>query len=257
MAKTNTGHRFGWVPDVPDHRDRLYAAPMPMKGVLPAKVDLRSKCPPVVDQGQLGSCTGNAIAAAMQFDRMKQKLKPAFAPSRLFIYYNERVMEGTVASDSGAMIRDGIKSLAKFGDCPEKEWPYVVAKFAEKPPANCFKDALKYKAVQYQRVVRSLAQFKGCLASGYPFVIGFSVYDSFESDAVAKTGVMPMPGPAEKMLGGHAVLVVGYDDSEQRFIVRNSWGKGWGQAGYFTMPYAYLTEANLSDDFWTVRLIAA
>jgi C1A family cysteine protease len=88
-------------------------------------------------------------------------------------------------------------------------------------------------------------------------VIGFSVYDSFESDAVAKTGVMPMPGPAEKMLGGHAVLVVGYDDSEQRFIVRNSWGKGWGQAGYFTMPYAYLTEANLSDDFWTVRLIAA
>jgi C1A family cysteine protease len=97
---------------------------------------------------------------------------------------------------------------------------------------------------------------KGCLAAGYPFVFGFTVYESFESDAVAKTGVVEMPAPSEKVLGGHAVVAVGYDDSTQRFIVRNSWGPGWGMGGYFTIPYAYLTDSNLADDFWTVHLVA-
>lgn len=256
MAKTSSTHRFGWVPDVPDQRDRLYSAPMPTRGPLPARADLRGKCPPVVDQGQLGSCTANAIAGAVQFDRMKQKLKPAFAPSRLFIYYNERAMEGTVNSDSGAMIRDGVKSIARLGVCPEKSWPYDIARFKDKPIAACYQEALHYKAVQYQRLTRSLAQFKGCLASAYPFVFGFSVYESFESDAVVKTGNAPMPAHDEKLLGGHAVLAVGYDDAAQRMLARNSWGTGWGQAGYFTLPYAYFTEPALSDDFWTVRAIS-
>ena len=220
-------------------------------------MDLRSKCPPVYDQGQLGSCTANAIAAAIQFDRMKQKLKPAFAPSRLFIYYNERAMEGTVGTDSGAMIRDGIKSVAQQGDCNEKSWPYNPAKFTQKPGPACYKEAAKYKAVQYQRVARNLTQMKGCVASGFPFVFGFTVYDSFEADEVARTGVLKMPATTEKVLGGHAVLAVGYDESDQCFIVRNSWGTGWGMKGYFKMPYAYFTDTNLSDDFWTIRLIAA
>ncbi len=248
---------FGWVPDTPDQRDHIYAAPVVALKAFPPKVDLRSKCPPVYDQGQLGSCTANAIGAAVQFDRRKQKLKPDFVPSRLFIYYNERVMEGTVASDSGAMIRDGVKSVAKQGDCPEKQWPYDIAKFATKPTPQCYKDALKYKAVQYQRVVRNLTQMQGCLASGFPFVFGFTVYESFESDDVAKTGAAPMPRLKEKVLGGHAVLAVGYDDAAQRFIVRNSWGRDWGMQGYFTLPYAYLTNSGLSDDFWTIRLISA
>ena len=114
---------FGWQPDLPDHRDHLYAAPVVWLKKLAAKVDLRSKCPAVYDQGQLGSCTANAIGAAVQFDQMKQKIKNVFVPSRLFIYYNERVMEGTVSSDSGAQIRDGIKSVGKQGDCSEKLWP--------------------------------------------------------------------------------------------------------------------------------------
>jgi C1A family cysteine protease len=219
--------------------------------------DLRSKCPPVYDQGQLGSCTANAIAGAIQFNRRKQKLKPDFVPSRLFIYYNERVMEHSVQSDNGAQIRDGIKSVAKQGDCPETDWPYDPSKFATKPSATAYKDALKYQALQYQRVPQVLNQLKGCLASGYPFVFGFSVYDAFESDVVAKTGVLTMPGPKEKLLGGHAVLAVGYDDTKQVFIVRNSWGSSWGIKGYFTMPYAYLTDSNLADDIWTIRLIEA
>jgi C1A family cysteine protease len=252
-----TVKRFGWLPDLPDHRDHLYAAPIAALRALPARVDLRNQCPPVYDQGELGSCTANGIAAAVQFDRMKQNLKPDFLPSRLFIYYNERVMEGTVNSDSGAMIRDGIKSIAAQGDCPESEWPYDIAKFANKPTPQCYTDALKYKAVQYQRLVNHLNQMKGCLASGYPFVFGFTVYDSFESQQVAQTGVVPMPAAAEQVLGGHCVVAVGYDDAQQRFIIRNSWGTGWGMQGYCTMPYAYLTDTNLSDDFWTVRLISA
>ena len=96
---------------------------------------------------------------------------------------------------------------------------------------------------------------KGCLAQGYPFVLGFSVYESFESPQVVRTGIAQMPAAGEQLLGGHAVLAVGYDDSAQRFVVRNSWGAGWGMKGYFTLPYAYLLDGNLSDDFWTVRQV--
>ncbi len=245
---------FGWIPDIPDHRDHLYAAPLEWIAKLPAKVDLRLQCPDVYDQGQLGSCTANAIAGAMEFEQIKQKEK-YFMPSRLFIYYNERAMEHTVESDSGAQIRDGIKSVGKQGDCPEKLWPYDIAKFSQKPPAPCYKNAVKHKAVLYQRVSRIANQMKGCLASGYPFVFGFSVYDSFMSPDVAKTGHAKMPEPKDKLEGGHAVMAVGYDDENQWFIVRNSWGTGWGMKGYFTLPYAYLAEENLSDDFWTIRIV--
>jgi C1A family cysteine protease len=259
--------RYGWVPDLPDARDHLYAAPSATIVALPPKVDLRAQCPKVYSQGRIGSCTANAIAAAFEFDLLKQDLTD-FMPSRLFIYYNERSVEGTVGTDSGAMIRDGIKSVATLGVCADTEWPYddtppafeggpwpVGARAGEKPSRRCYADALRHTGSSYQRVVRSLAQFKGCLASGFPFAFGFSVYESFESAAVAKTGVVPMPSPDEVILGGHAVLAVGYDDSEQRFIVRNSWGDEWGDGGYFSMPYAFLTERNLSSDFWTIRVV--
>jgi C1A family cysteine protease len=246
--------RYGWVPDLPDQRDHTYAVAAHLVSNLPDSVDLRDQCPDVYDQGELGSCTGNAIAAALEFDRMKQNLDD-FTPSRLFIYYNERVLEGTVDSDSGAQIRDGIKSVAQQGDCPETEWAYDISKFADAPPQSCYDDALQYKAVQYQSVSQNLADMQGCLASGYPFVFGFTVYESFESDAVAQTGDMPMPKSREQVIGGHAVLAVGYDNQDRVFIVRNSWGEGWGDAGYFYMPYAYLLDDNLADDLWTIRLV--
>jgi C1A family cysteine protease len=246
---------YGWVPDLPDQRDRIFQVSRPTLEALPPNADLRAGCPDVYDQGDLGSCTANAIAAALEFDQMKQQVADVFPPSRLFIYYNERVMENTVDEDAGAMIRDGIKSVSKQGAPHEKIWPYLIAKFKTKPNAKAEKDAAKHRAILYQRLTPTLPQLKGCLAEGYPFVFGFSVYESFESAAVTKTGRLPMPKPKEKMLGGHAVLAVGYDDATDRFLVRNSWGPKWAMAGYFTMPYAYVTDDNLSDDFWTIKQI--
>jgi C1A family cysteine protease len=247
--------RYGWIPDLPDQRDHFYSAPVAKPGALPARVDLTQKCPAVYDQGQLGSCTGNAIAGAVQFDKLRQKLDGASIPSRLFIYFNERVIEGTVNSDSGAQIRDGIKSVARQGVCGEVFWPYDISKFRVKPPKKCYLEAAKHLALDYQRLAQSLDQMKGCLAAGYPFVLGFTVYESFEGSSVAKTGTVAMPGRGEKVIGGHAVLAVGYSDRTERFMVRNSWGTGWGKNGYFTMPYAYLTDSNLAADFWTIRLV--
>jgi C1A family cysteine protease len=263
--------RFGWIRDLPDHRDQLFSVPHTVLATkLPAAVDLRPKCPPVYDQGRIGSCTANAIAGAIQFDRKKNAQSPDFVPSRLFIYYNERYTEHHVNLDAGAQIRDGIKSVNKLGVCPETEWPYddtpaesdggpwpAGAKPATQPSKECYTDALKYKAVSYQRLVQNLSQFRGCLAQGFPFVFGFSVYSSFFDPATNKQRtVTPLPSDSDQPIGGHAVVCVGYDDAKLLFTVRNSWGPGEGEGGYYYMPYSYLTDAQLSSDFWVIRTVA-
>lgn len=248
----NTQHNYGWVRDLPDFRDMVYE---PAKiTALPQSIDLSKQCPAVYDQGQLGSCTANAIGGAFEFELLKQKL-PDFIPSRLFIYYNERVIEGSINTDSGAQIRDGIKTVNNQGVCHETLWPYTISKFKTKPTKVCYTDAKKHLVTSYLSIPQDLNQMKACLAAGYPFVFGFSVYDSFEGADVAKTGVVNLPLKSEKLLGGHAVMCVGYDDVSQRFMVRNSWGTSWGKSGYFTMPYAYLTNGKLASDFWTIRIV--
>src|SRR5271167_4004533 len=255
VRKASEHGGYGWVHDLPDARDYAYAAPLQrFPQGLPTSVDLRPDCPPVYDQGQLGSCTANGIAGAIEFDQLKQANKE-FTPSRLFIYYNERVIEGTVSQDSGAQVRDGIKSVATLGAPPETDWPYVIADFAEQPPAIAFTDAKLDLVSSYARVSQNLSQMKGCLAEGYPFVFGFTVYASFESQAVANSGVVPMPASGEKTVGGHCVVAVGYDDTQRTFIIRNSWGVDWGMKGYCTMPFEYLLSSHLASDFWTIRSV--
>jgi C1A family cysteine protease len=242
---------YGWVPDLPDHRDFMYSVVLRAPARLPRSMDLRYLCSRVEDQGQLGSCTGNALAGALEF--LERKDKVSFVDfSRLFIYYNERLIEHNAKADTGAMMRDGIKTLAKQGVCSEKTWPYVISKFAVKPNAACYKEALQHRITSYHRIM-TLDEMRACLAEGFPFVFGFSVYESFESQTVARTGVVNMPKPGEAQVGGHAVMAVGYDDSKKRFIVRNSWGDDWGMKGYFTIPYKYVADRNLSDDFWMIR----
>jgi nucleoside phosphorylase len=246
---------YGWTRDLPDARDYLYAAPLfRFPHGLPPSIDLRAECPPVYNQLQLGSCTANGIAGAIEFDQKKQG-NVEYTPSRLFIYYNERVIEGTVSQDSGAQIRDGVKSVATLGAPPETDWPYDISKFAIKPPPKSYSDALQDIVTLYSRVSQNLAQMQGCLAEGYPFVFGFTVYQSFESATVAQTGIVPMPAQGEQVLGGHCVVAVGYDDKQRRFIVRNSWGTTWGLSGYCLMPYEYLMNASLASDFWTMRTV--
>jgi C1A family cysteine protease len=250
-ARTSQKFRYGWVPDLPDQRDFLYSSVRPVTLKIPQHLDLRSTCSPVENQGNLGSCTANALAGALEFLEIKKRF-PFIDVSRLFIYYNERVLEGSVDSDSGAMLRDGIKTLRSQGVCTEKNWPYIINKFTIKPISACYKEALNYQITSYHRIL-TLDEMRTCLAEGFPFVFGFTVYESFESQEVTKTGIVQMPKPNERSIGGHAVLAVGYDEIQKRFIVRNSWGTDWGQKGYFTIPYEYVSNRNLSDDFWTIR----
>jgi len=218
---------------------------------LPIIVDFRNKMPPVYDQGNLGSCTAQALCGLIGYD------KPLIIGSRLFLYYNERRMENDILNDSGAYLSGGVKCLTQFGICQETSWPYITNKFAVCPSPNCYNQALKHKALQVKNIRNTLIDMKSSLANGYPFVVGILIYSSFESNASDATGVIPMPNVmTEQLLGGHAVVGVGYDDNKQVWIMRNSWGPDWGMAGYFTLPYQYLLDSNLSSDLWNIMKIS-
>lgn len=255
--------RYNWKKDKLDTRDFKFTY---TPSNLPPLVDLRSKCPPVVDQGNLGSCTANALAGALGFlEMLEQQVGDSAdaeefesagftAFSRLFIYWNERVLEGDTSQDNGAQIRDGVKSLATVGACSEALWTYDISLAFNQPSPTCFTQATNHKISSYQSLDgQDINALKTCLAQGFPFVFGFTVYSSFESTQVATTGIVPLPRRKDVPQGGHAVMCVGYDDDRQVFIVRNSWGTNWGDGGYFYMPYTYMTDPVLADDFWTLR----
>jgi len=220
---------------------------------LPETVDLRSNFPPVYNQGNLGSCTANALCGVFEFETVDEKVDIGFKPSRLFIYYNERKIENTITEDSGAMLSDGIKSLKTFGVCSEKDCPYIIEKFTQKPSDTAYKNALNHKVIDSLNIHQDLTSMKTSLFNKNPFVVGIAVYDSFESPEVAKSGMVPMPKPNENCLGGHAVVVCGY--TKDHWIIRNSWGASWGDKGYFYLPYLYLLDSKLSSDLWNISKI--
>ena len=220
---------------------------------LPPRVDLRGQCPPVYNQGQLGSCTANATGAAHQFEQRQQAGAKNFAPSRLMIYYEARVALGQVDRDGGAYLRDCFKSIAKKGVCPESLWPYVPAKFAMKPPKECYTEGKKHQAVKYQRVSIAEGAICAVLAAGNLVAFGAMLYQSFM--AAWPSGKIPMPSKTERAVGGHAMALVGYDTARRIYIVRNSWGAGNAMKGYHEMPFDYIHDDNLTADFWMVSRV--
>lgn len=251
--------RYGWWPSLPDKRNLVHdfaGAP-----VADSPVDLRATgfLGSVWDQGQLGSCTAHGTGKAYVFDLAKTAGAADFDGSRLFQYYNSRLLEGSTDSDSGATVADAIKALNGYGFPPAADWPYDIGQFAAKPPDSAYADGKLREAVKYAQVPQSEQAMKACLTAGIPFVIGFTVYASFESDQVAQDGIVPMPSAGEQVLGGHCVLCVGWKqiNGQDYWILMNSWGSGWADKGFFYMPKAYLLDSSLSDDFWTVQSVSS
>lgn len=250
MTKYIYNHKKDTVDDR-DFKFHLHNSLIPVSN-LPSSVDLRrGNLPPVLDQGELGSCTANATSNTLRFLLRKEKLQD-YQPSRLFIYYFSRLIEGTQNEDSGCLIRDVMKCVSKYGSCSEHLLPYNVNQFTIKPNDQCQKAGLQHiKNFKYMSVNQDITCIKNALAQGYPIVFGVNVYDSFESDTSLNTGHIPIPDTTkEKNLGGHCILLIAYDDNGKYFTFMNSWGIKVGQNGFFTLPYNYVLDPNLSSDFW-------
>ena len=244
----------GYVKDKIDTRDYIYKINPNVANVakLPVSFSLRKSMPPVLDQGNLGSCVSNAVCNALGFLNLKLK-KPIGLKSRLFNYYNTRILEGTINQDSGCEIRDAIKVCNKTGNCYETTWPYNINRFTLRPPNQTYTEALQHKLALYQRVNQDRTSIKSCLLSGYPVIIGFTCYNTLYNPSVERTGDILMPTRRDYIIGGHCVLITGYNDGTQRYEIMNSWGTSWGSGGYGTIPYAYVENANYATDFWQVQ----
>lgn len=255
-------HKYGFKKDVNDTRDFKYKATSSINKVFPSKLDLRFNEIAIYDQGDLGSCTGNAIAYIVQYDLFKNK-NVLFTPSRLFIYYNERKLENTIYEDSGATIRNGIKTINVNGVCDECLWQYDTTKFTHQPSNNAYEQSQLCKSLSYFRVEQTMNDIKDALNNNFPIAYGFMIYESFETGTVKKDGLMDFPDISkEKCLGGHAVVCIGYDDTitfknqtKGGFIIRNSWGNKWGIDGHFYMPYNYMLNPAMATDFWVIKSI--
>lgn len=250
-------HRYGWKPSLPSHKENyILVAHSSVQTKFPRNKFLEN-LPSVYDQGELGSCTANALACCFEFEQIKQGLTD-FVPSRLFIYYNERLIEGTVSSDSGASLDDGIKTLISNGVCSEDIWPYNIDKFTVKPSENAFTHALNHQIAGSKKMIATVSGFKTIINMGYPVAFGFTVYPYMETEEMATRGILKMPKRGQRPLGGHAVVCIGYSDEmkadgHKGFLkVRNSWGNNWGiehdgSRGYFWIPYSYV-RSGLCDD---------
>lgn len=246
---------FNHIPDKDEPAEHEKWVPVRPRGPLPAVVDLRAQCPPIYDQGQLGSCTANAICFVMWYAVLRQWGIAMAQFSRLFQYYFSRMMEGTTQQDSGAMLQDAIRVPAFLGTVPETAWPYDITKYRTMPPSQLLMLARQERAVSYRAIPQTVDAFRLALNNKMPVVFGCGVYDSFDS-GVGGPGVVPMPKQGDKVLGGHAMAVVGYNDNTKLFIVRNSWGTAHGDKGYYYMPYDYLMKADLSNSFWSIDSVA-
>jgi C1A family cysteine protease len=241
---------FGAIPDENDDRDRRYDPP---NAALPVNVDLRAYCGPCYDQLPLQSCTAHATASALTW-LANRAGTPIVPPSRLFLYFNARRLAGTQGADTGASMRNAIKSVVRAGSCAETDWPYDPAQVLIQPPKRCY-DAATVHAIAYQRIDRRLDALRACLAEGFPFAFAMDAYAQPFTEANTNGGKLRLPQSGDTLCGGHAVLAVGYNEDAHTITALNSLGPTFGANGYFTMPYAYFTEPKLTYDHWTIRRI--
>lgn len=262
------GRVFKLQRDVHNHEHLYWSFTTTPGKKLPVEVDLSGMFPAVFDQGKLGSCTANAILAAFQYEAIKQKEPDMGNLSRLYEYYRarENLMPPSTSEDSGTSLAVSVYCLNKFGVCDEKDWPYDVTKFSQEPPKEATEKAKYHKCVDYRRLTPNHDQMRACLAEGYSFVLGIAVFDTMMTLDVGKTGIVPMPRlteetvdgkklAADKLLGGHAICCVGYDDKKKLYKFRNSWSEAWGDKGYGYLPYAFVENDNLAYDMWSIRLV--
>lgn len=237
----------GWQKDPSDKRDFLFKATLKTKD-LPDTCDLRSKMSRPDDQKTIGSCVPHATIGCLEYYENVYNL-PYEDLSRLFLYYVTRKVQGDLR-DTGCSIRTCLKTLSKHGCCKESLWRYDCRRYKTPPPQKCFADAVRYKDVSYYRI-NSLSQIKSALAEGNPVIFGAYLYPSFyDAD---ETGIVLMPDSSEECIGGHCLLLCGYSDETQMFLVRNSWGTVFGLKGYCWMPYEYIGNDELADDFWVLK----
>ena len=270
---------LGWLPDYPDFRDYTVeqeevknmlskaGADKPAQITLPLVTDLRAWCSPIENQGSLGSCTANAGVGMLEYFE-RRAFGKHIDGSRLFLY---KVTRGLLhwTGDTGAFLRTTMGALVLFGVPPEEYWPYVEADYENEPTGFCYAFAQNYQAINYYRLdppgtlaPKLLDQIKANLAAGLPSMFGFTVYSSYTQDGT--TGKIPYPTAGEKIVGGHAIVAVGYDDNMKikntnagaketkgALLIRNSWGTGWGMAGYGWLPYEYVLKG-LATDWWSL-----
>lgn len=261
---------YKWTEETPDSLNKLRASKNYCKvgdiikadiNKLPATLDLRANMPPVYDQGSLGSCTAQAVAACMYFDQLTSNRQTVVDPSKLFLYWNSRLPIGTTDEDSGASLSDAILSTVTYGACSEGLWPYNIGNFRTRPTLECYQDAyncIDVDGCQQAEVNQNVLEIKSVLASNICMVFGIDVYSSFMSVQTANTGVVPIPNTyTEDYYGGHALVLCGYNDYTQMFLFRNSWGQDWGMDGYGWIPYSYVVNSYLAGDIWSVSGIGA
>jgi len=241
-------YKFGYLKDLTDQRDKIYSAPRFKTSTLPSSVSLLQYCAPVENQTTTSSCTAHGIVGNLEMLEKKNNTN-FYDISRLFVYYNTRMLSGIEDTDGGAYIRDGIKSLVRYGYCSEKLWKYDEEKVNNKPDRKSYKEAKRHLIKEYSRIL-NINDIIKCIASGYPVVFGITLYESFQSETVAKTGKIPMPKITESVIGGHCMLIIGYDKKTKMFLVRNSWGNTWGENGNCYIPFEYMEQAS---DMWVIR----
>jgi C1A family cysteine protease len=265
-------HYYGLIRQTPDPRDLKFTVSKRTTNVLSSSYDVSSRTGPMLNQGALGTCGPNTTAECIDYDELAENQALA-APSRLYIYFNTRYLQGSVSTDSGVQNRTMLKALAIYGYCPETMWPYSDDKttFLLQPSQDCYTTGGRNLITNYASVAVDLNQMKGVISTGFPFIFGTYVFQGIESDAAASTGIVPMPASGEQPIGGHDVSFVGYSDIQQpgvkpgniwpagTFKFRNHWlnndGSLWGDGGYGYFSYAAATNANWVSDLWVINAV--